>query len=523
MLLGAFMKKRVWAFIGAVCFSLASGALLADTFTDNEQATAAYFRLLQSDPNGLLMFLQSMPKGGDLHNHRSGSAYAENMIAAGAKTDLCLDPETNTVIPEKNCAAKVTLKNLPQSDDLYNKTINAWSLRDFQPSAGESAHDHFFAVFLKYGALSDMIRSQNLTELTNRAGMQHEIYVETMITAQRDKAIALGSQLKWTDNFQAMQSQLKALGVDHIVQQIKTELTENETYMHQTLGCGTTHAQPGCGVTVRYQYIPLRVVEPSQVFAQLMVGFEVASQDPRVVAINLVGPEDNYISLRDYHLQMQMIQYFHQLYPKVHIDLHAGELTMGFVTPDNLTNHIRDAIETGHAERIGHGVDIGYEHNPIQLLQEMATKHIAVEICLTSNAQILSISGHDGQIQTYLQYKVPVVLATDDEGVLRTDLTHEFQRAVLTYHFDYPTIKTMVRNSLTYNFMPGESLWADPDQFIPVTACSRDHLSADKLSPDCMKLIQSSPKAALQWALEKQWAGFEKEMAATYRAQTAVQ
>jgi hypothetical protein len=60
----------------------------------------------------------------------------------------------------------------------------------------------------------------------------------------------------------------------------------------------------------------------------------------------------------------------------------------------------------------------------------MAREGVAVEINLTSNAVILGVKGAEHPFALYRRHGVPVVLATDDEGVLRTDLTHEYQRAV---------------------------------------------------------------------------------------------
>jgi hypothetical protein len=54
-----------------------------------------------------------------------------------------------------------------------------------------------------------------------------------------------------------------------------------------------------------------------------------------------------------------------------------------------------DAGLSAHAERIGHGVDINTETDPAGLLVEMAAQNILVEICLSSNTQILAISGLD--------------------------------------------------------------------------------------------------------------------------------
>ena len=116
--------------------------------------------------------------------------------------------------------------------------------------------------------------------------------------------------------------------------------------------------------------------QPAQVFAQMLMGFELASRDPRVVALNLVQPEDWYVPMHDFHLHMQMLNYLKSLYPSVHITLHAGELAPGIVPPDGLRFHIRESIEVGKAERIGHGVDVMYEENPHELLAMMARRNV---------------------------------------------------------------------------------------------------------------------------------------------------
>jgi adenosine deaminase len=89
-------------------------------------------------------------------------------------------------------------------------------------------------------------------------------------------------------------------------------------------------------------------------------------------------------------------------------------------------------VEDARSERIGHGVDVMYEDRPYELLKEMAAKHVLVEINLTSNDDILGISGKDHPFPLYQKFGVPVALSTDDEGVSRIDLTHEYVRAVQT-------------------------------------------------------------------------------------------
>jgi hypothetical protein len=85
--------------------------------------------------------------------------------------------------------------------------------------------------------------------------------------------------------------------------------------------CGTPQAAPACGVQVRYIYQVLRGAPPEQVFAQALLGFETVQQsmdahEPSYVGINFVMPEDGFLSMRDYTLQMRMLDYLHSVYPR---------------------------------------------------------------------------------------------------------------------------------------------------------------------------------------------------------------
>jgi adenosine deaminase len=205
-----------------------------------------------------------------------------------------------------------------------------------------------------------------------------------------------------------------------------------------------------------------------------------------------------------------MVGYLHGVYPKVHITLHAGELAPGLVTYDGLSFHVRQAVEIAHAERIGHGVDIMFEDRPYELLKEMAAKHVMVEINLSSNDLILGISGKNHPFPIYRKFGVPVALSTDDEGVSRIDLTHEYVRAVETYALTYSDLKQMVRTGLEHDFLSGPSLWREPDVFTrPVAACSTEFLGAEKPSAACAAFLKSSEKAQQQWELERRFRAFE--------------
>jgi adenosine deaminase len=423
-----------------------------------EQRANHYLESVRHSPPLALAFLREMPKGGDLHNHLGGAIYAEDLIDYAAKDKLCLDRGTMSAVAgqcDSTCdaaAAKPAAECGYHDPALYNAMIDAWSMRNWERGR-ESGHDHFFATFFKFDLASRNRMGDATARAMERAAADHLQYLELMHTIGGMQSAELGAKLGWNSDFSAMREKLLSGGLKEAVAAARVELDKEGAVIQKELACGTMSALPACDVTVRYLYQVLRGLPPEQVFAQMLTGFELASSDPRVVGLNLVMPEDWYVPMRDFTLHMQMLDYLHGIYPKVHISLHAGELAMGLVPPEGLSFHIRHSIELGHAERIGHGVSVMDEHNAVPLLQEMAKRKILVEICLTSNDVILGVKGDNHPLPIYRKYNVPVALATDDEGVSRSDMTHEYLRATETYNLSYVDLKRMARQSLEYSFV----------------------------------------------------------------------
>jgi adenosine deaminase len=292
-----------------------------------------------------------------------------------------------------------------------------------------------------------------------------------------------------------------------------------EANRRQRENCGTAQAAPACGVETRYIYQLLRGADPQRVFAQALLGFETVAasmkaQDDTWVGINFVMPEDGLISMRDYTLHMRMFNYLHSIYPQVHISLHAGELAEGLVSREGLRFHIRQALELGHAERIGHGVDVMQEQDAPGLLRELADRHVMIEINLSSNAEILGIAGVRHPFPQYRAAHVPVALSTDDEGVSRIDITHEYARAALDYRLGYRDLKQLARTGMEHDFLPGRSLWAEPDDYRrSVRACDGQTAGGKVPSAHCTAFLSRSEKASAQWELERRFKVFEAKFA----------
>jgi adenosine deaminase len=491
-------------------------AVHAQAASSAEVRTERAFDAARKDgPLTLRGFLYRMPKGADLHMHLSGAIYAETFIKDAGEDGLCVSPSLrrfNKGTHAPDCpSGEISASAIPADQHLYDELVDSFSMRTFVPVTGEDGHDHFFDTFDRFGGTGKQHMGEWIDEVASRAAAQNEQYLELMDTPDFGRAAALAEKVGYSNDFAAYRQKLLDGGIRDSIPAIRALLDRAEADRTVREHCGQPDATPACQVQVRYLYQILRGMPPAVVFAQVILGFETASVDPRFVGLNFVQPEDGYVSMHDYQLQMSMLDAVHAFYPKVHISLHAGELAPGMVPPDGVTFHIRSAIEQGHAERIGHGVDVMYEEHPYDLLKEMAAKRIMVEINLTSNDVILNIKGDEHPFMLYRKYGVPLALSTDDEGVSRIDLTHEFVRAATTYPLSYADFKHMVRTSVEHSFLPGESLWenATPEKLdLPVAAC-RGQLGRETAAGACAALIHSSEKAQQQWELERRFHAFE--------------
>ena len=465
----------------------------------DERATAARLESLRNDPLMLRRFLEQMPKGGDLHQHLSGAVYAETFVSLAAADKLCIDTDA---LAYETCDAEgnhVPAAKALTDSTLYTKMLDAMSMRQFR-AIDESGHDHFFATFGRFGAVSRNHVNEMLTEVVARFARENVDYIESLFGQDLGAARNLGRALKAGAPFAEMRDALLQAGAPEVVKQSIDTINDAETYLKDTLHCGTAEAQKGCDSTVRYLFETHRAFPREQLFAELVVGFELAKADSRVVGVNVVQPEDSYASMTTFDELMRMFAYLRPLYPNVRITTHAGELAGTLVPPEGMQTHIRDSVLIAKSERIGHGVDIARELDALELLRTMAKRPVAVEVCLTSNDVILGVKGKQHPLRLYMRSGVPVVLATDDPGVARNDMTTEWQRAVEEHGATYAELKRFARNSIEYSFLEGESLFSDGRV---------KKVCAKESSSQCTEFLNGSAKAREQLRLERRLREFE--------------
>jgi adenosine deaminase/adenosine deaminase CECR1 len=409
----------------------------------------------------LNLFFTNMPKGGDLHHHYSGSIYAETYLDWVEEKGWFIDSCTFTIVRDKRedrCNV-LTVAQLKSDPVLYRKLLMLWSDRDFYNHSHEQvAPDiNFFNTFGYFGNISSTHLKSGLKILKQRAINENVSYIESMFTRTGIKSKNFFSKQKRDELNQLLWAAKSQKKLDFLLDKITDTCLKNKRFNKEidTFINNTKEFHRDIDsdeFMMKFQIYAVRLFPPLQVFLDLLSGYVSVEKSPLFVGVNMVGPENSERALQDYTLHMRMYNYLLRKYPNVHRSLHAGELTLGMVRPKNLNFHIGEAIDIAKAQRIGHGIDLPYEHNVLKLLKKMK-KRSAIEINLSSNEFILGVKGNAHPYKIYSSYGVPIIISTDDSGVSRGNLSHEYVLLASRYKPSYSKIKEYVYNSIKYSFL----------------------------------------------------------------------
>lgn len=199
-----------------------------------------------------------------------------------------------------------------------------------------------------------------------------------------------------------------------------------------TVSLRTSAAPP---ITTRIIVCGLRSHPPETTLD--MAALAVAYRDRGVCGFDLAGGEGGN-PVRD-HVQAFDFAAKHGL----PITIHAGE---GYGPAS-----IRQALEAGHARRIGHGTRL-FEDPALENTLQRAG--IPLEVCLTSNVQtgvVASIEDHPAG--KYIRRGVEVVLGTDNRLMSGVDLTGEYLRAIAAFGLDRTEVLALARSGFAHAFV----------------------------------------------------------------------
>lgn len=465
------MKKVLIAF--CVLAGLNGTTSAADNRSDNLAATKKLYAQMLSgntpDAAGLKLFANQLPKGGDLHHHFSGSIYAENYLDLAKEKGFCIYNKTDSALQIKKFhvetkpaemsaqkdAACLSVDEVRKDNLFFRELLMSWSSKDY----ANHYHDetppdkHFFDTFGYFENLAPYGYAAGLKLLKDRAKADGVNYIETMLksgpaidspeVANLFKGLTPDSTAAQTDAVLEQAYQLlandpdAAAKVKEYIQLVESAAAgiDDDSFRLRTLA-----------------YVS-RNSAPHVVFGRLYSSFAAAQGSDRIVGVNVVGPENMYVAMRDYDLHMKMFAFLNKRFPKVKRSMHAGELVLGMVPPEGLRTHITQAVMVAGANRIGHGVDVPFETKAVDVLKFMASNQVALEVNLTSNKDILGVSGSEHPLKLYKRFSVPYVISTDDSGVSRNNLSGEYFLYMSNFKPSYDELKTTVYNSIRYSFL----------------------------------------------------------------------
>lgn len=411
----------------------------ADWFDDLKQA---------ANDEELYRVLHHMPKGGDLHNHLSGSSYSEWWYELAlaerdrgyryftkVRIDNCRDYGTNqfglapylllfrTITAAQYEALSPCEKGEFEAlEDLDAREKAGWfdSIRLDKPYEGR---DEFFQTHW-----------QRLGALTQNPWLQAETLVRNMQAFAEEGVRYLELQVA-IQGFEDPQG--NAIPPNEVGEILRQRLADDDAR--------------DTGVEVRFQ-VPILRFTPGAEGALRAVYRYIHENDDIFVAVNMVGREDND---KGYPRRfLDTLRELRRSYSGVRLSIHAGEV-------DEPNAHVRDTLLLG-ADRIGHGVNLITDDDTMLLMRHGP---YLVEINLISNLLLQYVNDYtEHPFPEYLRTGIPVALSTDDRGMWESNLTDEFFVAVKEFDLSWDEVKTLSRNSLEYAFLDADtkdSLLAD--------------------------------------------------------------
>lgn len=120
------------------------------------------------------------------------------------------------------------------------------------------------------------------------------------------------------------------------------------------------------------------------------------------------------------------------------------------------------------AERIGHGLTAWHD---AELVEELATRQVPIEICLTSNIRTgccKSLAEHPAR--HYFDRGIMITLNSDDPAMFGSNLVQEYQLAQTHFEFTDEHLRELARNSFEASFLPPDKKLAFLDLLDATTA-----------------------------------------------------
>ena len=460
------------------------------------------FDFIKKSKAALFSFFSMMPKGGNLHHHFSNMSYAEAYINFLMKQDFYINVRNFVILVSLDNIREepsnyVKFKELSASELMEYKLhlMKIWDTKEFYDTLSKDLF--FFSIFGQF----DLGRNNNdyhasLQTLKTKALNQNISYMESMFLycqyslVQEKHASALND---FNEKLVAFNEKLKHVAYPYPVEIItefnalahaiydtcKTEIiaaanAHNEK-VKQALGNDINDEN----FVIKFQNFVFRNQNPIDVFISLAASFHSSSTSSDINGVNIVSAENAENALKFYDLHLLFYRFFEKKYPKETYALQAGELSSASVGAEYLGTHVRKTLMLRNLRRIAHGLDIVYDRQVFDTLMQIQNRNeiskelqnyydlnfdinylekshienkpfLAFECNFTSNEYLFNLKPDMHPVSLFSKYNIPVVICSDDEGIISTNITEQFVTLTYTHDFTYKEIKKMCFDSIRY-------------------------------------------------------------------------
>lgn len=409
-------------------------------------------------------WIRDMPKGGNLHIHLLGALNKNDLIQWAKEANLYFNPATMNFSrgPGENLVHANTLET---NKEYYQKFCNMVSMNG-AVAYRQTPCNHF--MYTCFGPIYSIAQNINAAKLLDKVRKQEALakasYVEMYVGLAQLRDLA---------------DQMDKLDLDSMP---KTRFI-----------CEASRIEPGFENTV-------------SAFAGLQKRF------PKYIkSLTIVGPEYDPNAAINFKNQIRILSnIWADKTNACPLAIHGGELTLDVASPETLSTRISETLKIPNLKRLGHGTCIIKDADRDTAVETLKANDIAVEICLESNKQILNVKGEKHPLRFFLEKKVKVVFGSDDPAVLGTDLSDQFITAFFDHNLSYLELKKIAFNSITFSFLPGNSIFKDngeiKPEFIPAMQTGWSPHGAVKAT------MEASEKAKMELDLLQQFAVFEQRL-----------
>jgi adenosine deaminase/aminodeoxyfutalosine deaminase len=212
---------------------------------------------------------------------------------------------------------------------------------------------------------------------------------------------------------------------------------QNFDALFEGLERGRERGERDFGVSLLWIFDAVRQFGP--VAAREVFEVAVRHRERKVVAIGIGGDEQKGPP------ELFRDAYAYAADNGLHLTAHAGENA----GPESIWGALNL-----RAERIGHGLTAAQDP---ELVEELATRQVPVEICITSNLRTgacPSLNAHP--VRQYFDQGIMITLNTDDPAMFRTSLAREYHLAQQSFGFNEEHLRELARNSFEASFLPAE-------------------------------------------------------------------